>query len=125
LDAAAGGDPRAAADLLPLVYAELRKLAAAWLGVREAVEGLRQKGGQTLSPLRRPQEGELIPRCGAWPAATKADRAWSLVGLTGCWCFGASIAFGMMRRLAQVIYDVAFAPNGGCEKGPNAAADWS
>src|SRR5689334_2914477 len=29
LDAAAGGDCRAAADLLPFVYAELRKLAAA------------------------------------------------------------------------------------------------
>jgi RNA polymerase sigma factor (TIGR02999 family) len=29
LDAAAAGDPRAAADLLPLVYAELRRLAAA------------------------------------------------------------------------------------------------
>jgi RNA polymerase sigma factor (TIGR02999 family) len=29
LDAAAAGDPRAAADLLPLVYDELRKLAAA------------------------------------------------------------------------------------------------
>jgi RNA polymerase sigma factor (TIGR02999 family) len=28
LDAAAGGDPRAAAELLPLVYDELRKLAA-------------------------------------------------------------------------------------------------
>src|SRR3989440_7088607 len=31
LDAAAAGDRRAAADLLPLVYAELRKLAAARL----------------------------------------------------------------------------------------------
>ena len=29
IDAAAAGDPKAAADLLPLVYAELRKLAAA------------------------------------------------------------------------------------------------
>jgi hypothetical protein len=29
LDAAATGDPKAAADLLPLVYDELRKLAAA------------------------------------------------------------------------------------------------
>ena len=29
IEAAAGGDPRAAADLLPLVYDELRKLAAA------------------------------------------------------------------------------------------------
>jgi ECF sigma factor len=28
LEAAAGGDPHAAADLLPLVYEELRKLAA-------------------------------------------------------------------------------------------------
>src|SRR2546421_679484 len=31
LDAAAAGDPRAAADLLPLVYDELRKLAGALL----------------------------------------------------------------------------------------------
>src|SRR6186997_1922502 len=29
LDAAAAGDPKAAADLLPLIYDELRKLAAA------------------------------------------------------------------------------------------------
>ena len=29
LDAAAAGDPKAAAELLPLVYDELRKLAAA------------------------------------------------------------------------------------------------
>src|SRR3954469_18214034 len=40
LDAAAAGDRRAAADLLPLVYAELRKLAAAWLA--------RERPGQTL-----------------------------------------------------------------------------
>ena len=40
LDAAAGGDPRAAADLLPLVYAELRKLAAQRLA--------QEKSGQTL-----------------------------------------------------------------------------
>src|SRR4029079_19073650 len=40
LDAAAAGDPRAAADLLPLVYDELRKLAAA----RMAGE----KPGQTI-----------------------------------------------------------------------------
>jgi RNA polymerase sigma factor (TIGR02999 family) len=40
LDAASAGDPAAAADLLPLVYAELRKLAAAWLA--------RERPGQTL-----------------------------------------------------------------------------
>src|SRR4051794_746068 len=40
LDAAAAGSPTAAADLLPLVYAELRKLAAA----RMAAEA----PGQTL-----------------------------------------------------------------------------
>jgi RNA polymerase sigma factor (TIGR02999 family) len=40
LDAAAAGDPAAAADLLPLVYAELRKLAAARLA--------REAPGQTL-----------------------------------------------------------------------------
>jgi RNA polymerase sigma factor (TIGR02999 family) len=42
LDAAAAGDPAAAADLLPLVYDELRELAA----VRLANE----KPGQTLQP---------------------------------------------------------------------------
>jgi RNA polymerase sigma factor (TIGR02999 family) len=40
LDAVAAGDPKAAADLLPLVYAELRKLAAARL--------VGEKPGQTL-----------------------------------------------------------------------------
>jgi RNA polymerase sigma factor (TIGR02999 family) len=42
LDAAAAGEPRAAAELLPLVYAELRKLAAARLAG--------EKPGQTLQP---------------------------------------------------------------------------
>src|SRR5262245_207882 len=40
LDAAAAGDPRAAADLLPLVYDELRKLAAARMK--------QESSGQTL-----------------------------------------------------------------------------
>src|SRR3954453_16868911 len=40
LDAAAAGDSKAAADLLPLVYDELRKLAAARLA--------REKPGQTV-----------------------------------------------------------------------------
>jgi RNA polymerase sigma factor (TIGR02999 family) len=35
LDAAAAGDPKAAAELLPLVYDELRKLAAARLAVEK------------------------------------------------------------------------------------------
>src|SRR5215475_5913253 len=42
LDAAAAGDPRAAAELLPLVYDELRELAAA----RMAAEA----PGHTLQP---------------------------------------------------------------------------
>src|SRR6478752_2683623 len=42
LDAAAAGDPKAAAELLPLVYEELRKLAAARLAG--------EKPGQTLQP---------------------------------------------------------------------------
>jgi RNA polymerase sigma factor (TIGR02999 family) len=42
LDAAAAGDARAAADLLPAVYAELRKLAAARLAAEPA--------GHTLDP---------------------------------------------------------------------------
>jgi RNA polymerase sigma factor (TIGR02999 family) len=51
LDAAAAGDPRAAADLLPLVYDELRKLAAA----RMAQEG----PNQTLQPTALVHEAYL------------------------------------------------------------------
>ena len=42
LDRAAGGDPRAAADLLPLVYAELRQLARQRMA--------RERPGHTLQP---------------------------------------------------------------------------
>jgi RNA polymerase sigma factor (TIGR02999 family) len=51
LDAASSGDPRAAAELLPLVYNELRKLAA----VRLAEEKL----GQTLQPTALVHEAYL------------------------------------------------------------------
>jgi RNA polymerase sigma factor (TIGR02999 family) len=51
LDAAAAGDPRAAADLFPLVYDELRKLAA----VRMASE----RPGQTLQPTALVHEAYL------------------------------------------------------------------
>jgi RNA polymerase sigma factor (TIGR02999 family) len=42
LSAIAGGDPHAAADLLPLVYDELRRLASQWLA--------QESPGQTLQP---------------------------------------------------------------------------
>jgi RNA polymerase sigma factor (TIGR02999 family) len=51
LDAAAAGDPKAAAELLPLVYDELRKLAAA----RMAAEA----PGQTLQPTALVHEAYL------------------------------------------------------------------
>ena len=51
LDAAAAGDPAAAADLLPLVYDELRKLAAARLA--------EEKPGQTLQPTALVHEAYL------------------------------------------------------------------
>jgi RNA polymerase sigma factor (TIGR02999 family) len=51
LDAAATGDPRAAAELLPLVYDELRKLAAA----RMAAENT----GHTLQPTALVHEAYL------------------------------------------------------------------
>src|SRR5262245_33274157 len=51
LDAAAAGDRQAAADLLPLVYAELRKLAAA----RMAAEA----PGHTLNPTALVHEAYL------------------------------------------------------------------
>jgi RNA polymerase sigma factor (TIGR02999 family) len=45
------GDPHAAAELLPLVYDELRKLAAAWLAD--------EKPGQTLQPTALVHEAYL------------------------------------------------------------------
>jgi RNA polymerase sigma factor (TIGR02999 family) len=51
LDAAAGGDPAAAAELLPLVYAELRRLAAARLSAEAA--------GQTLQATALVHEAYL------------------------------------------------------------------
>jgi RNA polymerase sigma factor (TIGR02999 family) len=51
LDAAAAGDPKAAADLLPLVYDELRKLAAARLAA--------EAPGQTLQATALVHEAYL------------------------------------------------------------------
>ena len=51
LDAAAAGDPNAAAALLPLVYYELRKLAAARLA--------QEQPGQTLPPTALVHEAYL------------------------------------------------------------------
>jgi RNA polymerase sigma factor (TIGR02999 family) len=51
LDAAAAGDPKAAAELLPLVYDELRQLAAARLA--------EEKPGQTLQPTALVHEAWL------------------------------------------------------------------
>lgn len=51
LDAAAAGDPAAAADLLPLVYDELRKLASARLA--------EEQPGQTLQPTALVHEAYL------------------------------------------------------------------
>jgi len=51
LDAAAGGDPQAAEQLLPLVYDELRKLAAAKLA--------QEKPGQTLQATALVHEAYL------------------------------------------------------------------
>ena len=51
LDAAGRGDPTAAADLLPLVYAELRRLAAAQMA--------REKADHTLQPTALVHEAFL------------------------------------------------------------------
>jgi len=51
LNAAESGDPQAAADLLPLVYEELRRLAEAWMG--------RTPPGQTLQPTALVHEAFL------------------------------------------------------------------
>src|SRR4051812_49392672 len=59
LDAAAGGDPQAASALLPLVYAELRNLAAARLA--------KEKAGHTLQPTALVHEAYVRLVGGAQP----------------------------------------------------------
>jgi RNA polymerase sigma factor (TIGR02999 family) len=51
VNAAAGGDPRAAKELLPLVYDELRRLAASRMA--------RERSGQTLQPTALVHEAYL------------------------------------------------------------------
>src|SRR5207253_9909527 len=63
LDAAAAGDPHAAAELLPLVYDELRRLAAAKLA--------QEKHGQTLQATALVHEAYLRlvptkPQAASW-----------------------------------------------------------
>jgi hypothetical protein len=55
-----------------------------------------------------PKEGELIPRGGEWRPATEADRIRSFLWLTFGWYFGALVAFGLVWRVAEVMYDVVF-----------------
>jgi hypothetical protein len=50
----------------------------------------------------------MVPRGGTWRPATEADRIQSFVWFTGCWYFGGLVAFGLVWRVAQVMYDVAF-----------------
>jgi RNA polymerase sigma factor (TIGR02999 family) len=82
LDAAAAGDPRAAADLLPLVYDELRKLAAA----RMAAES----PGHTLQPTALVHEAYLRL------VGPGADQSWDSRGH-----FFAAAAESMRRILVE------------------------
>jgi RNA polymerase sigma factor (TIGR02999 family) len=94
LDAAAAGDPRAAAELLPLVYDELRKLAAA----RMAAE----KPGQTLQPTDLVHEAYLRLLGGEQP------RDWS-----GRGHFFAAAATAMRRILVEAARRKGRARHGG------------
>jgi RNA polymerase sigma factor (TIGR02999 family) len=82
LDAAAAGDPKAAADLLPLVYDELRKLAAQRLA--------QEQPGQTLQATALVHEAYLRLVGG------NPDQAWN-----GRGHFFAAAAEAMRRILVE------------------------
>ncbi|HEY2785645.1 MAG TPA: ECF-type sigma factor [Fimbriiglobus sp.] len=86
LDAANRGDRQAAADLLPLVYDELRKLAGAKLS--------REKPGQTLDATALVHEAYL--RLVGEPGPN-GDR-----GFAGCGHFLAAAAEAMRRILVEI-----------------------
>src|SRR5262245_19350685 len=83
LDAAAAGDPRAAADLLPLVYDELRRLAD--------VHMAREKPGQTLTATALVHEAylRLVP-------SAAQGASWA-----NCRHFFAAAATAMRRILVE------------------------
>lgn len=93
LDAAAGGDPAAAADLLPLVYDELRRLAAARLA--------QEKPGQTLQATALVHEAYLR-------LVGAADPGW-----TGRGHFFAAAAEAMRRILVDAARGKRAAKRGG------------
>src|SRR4051812_18505128 len=69
LNAIAEGDPGAASRLLPLIYDELRKLAAQQLA--------REKPGQTLSPTALVHEAYLRLVDGAKEDGRPGDHGWA------------------------------------------------
>jgi RNA polymerase sigma factor (TIGR02999 family) len=81
------GDPKAAEDLLPLVYNELRKLAAERLA--------REKPGQTLDPTALVHEAYLR-LTGASGAPGAPDKQWN-----GRGHFFAAAAEAMRRILIE------------------------
>jgi RNA polymerase sigma factor (TIGR02999 family) len=94
LDAAAAGDPNAAAELLPLVYNELRKLAAARLAA--------EKPGQTLQATALVHEAYVRLVSGEQP------QDWS-----GRGHFFAAAAEAMRRILVESARGKARAKRGG------------
>jgi RNA polymerase sigma factor (TIGR02999 family) len=93
LDAAAAGDPTAAAELLPLVYDELRKLAAARMAAEPA--------GQTLQPTALVHEAYLRLVGGG-------ERAWDSRGH-----FFAAAAEAMRRIVVETARRKKRAKHGG------------
>jgi RNA polymerase sigma factor (TIGR02999 family) len=87
LEAARGGDPSAAAELLPLVYAELRKLAAARLA--------REQPGHTLDATALVHEAYLR-LIGSNPAEPRDDQQFD-----GRGHFFAAAAEAMRRILVE------------------------
>lgn len=87
----------------PTVGGRMRGFALPYLVALTVLWGLLLSAADLL-----PKVGEMIPRGGAWRPATEADRIQSFLWFTFCWYFGALFAFGLVWRVAQVVYDVAF-----------------
>ena len=102
LDAATAGDPKAAAELLPLVYDELRRLAGARLA--------EEKPGQTLQPTALVHEAYLRLVGGG-------ERAWNSRGH-----FFAAAAEAMRRILIDRAREKRSQKRGGGRKRLNVDA---
>ena len=123
LDAAAAGDPKAAAELLPLVYEELRKLAAARMAAEAPAQTL-QATALVHEAYLRLVDGEKVQRWDSrghfFAAAAEAMRRILIEGQQPLWSLRAGDIHQLgLAGVAAAVLDPPLAAGGLDEEPPH------